>query len=359
MTTISKMSRKTASALGVLVAVLASTGIVPQAALADGPAGAADGSCQSVTLAVALGAGQPAGQTVSATYCTPAAWAAGPHEVDVMTPGATYDRAYWKWPVDPARYSYLDKTLAAGRAAFDYDRIGTGASSHPLSTDLTIDSEAYVLHQIVTWLRTDQGYDQVNLIGHSLGSVISIQEAGQFQDVSRVVVTGLLHVPGVGAGFASTLASLMYPAALDPQFAAARLDPGYLTTLPGARAADFFSAGSDPAVIGYDEAHKDVVPVTDLATLATTWALPPGLNVSDLIAVPVLVVIGGDDAIFCTDPPVLDCSQPGAILAAERPYYASAPSLTVYVVPGSGHDIALEPSADESFAQISAWIAAP
>ena len=68
--------------------------------------------------------------------------------------------------------------MQAGRAAFDYDRIGTGASSHPLSTELTIDSEAYVLHQIVSWLRASEGYSQVNLIGHSLGSVISIQEAG-------------------------------------------------------------------------------------------------------------------------------------------------------------------------------------
>ncbi len=136
------MRRRTVS-LGVLVAVLAWLGLAPQAALVDGPAGAPDGTCQRVSLPVALGAGQPADQTASATYCTPLDWAAGPQEVDVMTPGATYNRAYWNWPVDPARYSYLDKTLAAGRAAFDYDRIGTGASSHPLSTDLTIDSEAH------------------------------------------------------------------------------------------------------------------------------------------------------------------------------------------------------------------------
>ena len=316
----------------------------------------ADGSCTGVRLPVALAPGQQAGQTISATYCTPATWAAGSREVDVLTPGATYDRSYWDWPVDPATYSYVDKTLLAGRATFDYDRIGTGASSHPPSTDLAIGAEAYVLHQIVGWLRAACGYSQVNLIGHSLGSVISVDEAGEYQDVSRVVVTGLLHLPGIGAGFATTLESLMHPAALDPEFIGTGLDLGYLTTLPGSRASDFYSPAAAPAVVSYDEAHKDVVSATDLATLATTWALPPGMNASDDITVPVLVVIGEQDAIFCTDPPVLDCSEPGAVLATELPYYASAPSLSVDVIPATGHDVALHPSAGESFAEISQWI---
>lgn len=314
------------------------------------------GNCRSVTLPVALADGQPASQVVSATYCTPLSWAAGPHEVDVLTPGATYNRAYWNWPQDPALYSYVDKTLMAGRATFDYDRVGTGLSSHPLSVSISITTDAYALHQILTWLRASLGYDQVNLVGHSLGSVISIQEAGIYHDASRVVVTGLLHAPNVGAGFATTLASLLYPADLDPQFVLSGLDVGYLTTLPGDRAADFYSSSADPAVVSYDEAHKDVVATTDLSSLATTWALPADLNASDSIAVPVLVVIGEQDAIFCTDPPVLDCSSRSELLATEQPYYASASSLSVDMVGETGHDIALHPTADQSFSLISQWI---
>jgi pimeloyl-ACP methyl ester carboxylesterase len=315
-----------------------------------------DGQCQDVTVPVTLWAGQPPNLTVAGTYCTPDAWQPGPPEVDVLTPGATYNQAYWNWPVDPGQYSYVDKTLAAGRATFDYDRIGTGASSHPVSTEITIDTEAYVLHQIIGWLRSELGYGQVNSIGHSLGSVIAIQEAGSYRDVSRLVVTGLLHVPGVGLGFASTLESLLYPAIDDPAFAALNLDLGYLTTIPGDRAADFYSSSADPAVVAYDEAHKDVVPLTDLATLATTWALPPGLNASDQVTAPVLVVIGQEDAIFCTAPPLLDCARPAALLAEEAPYYAGAASLTVDSIPDTGHDIALHPSADASFELISDWI---
>ncbi|HXP18308.1 MAG TPA: alpha/beta hydrolase [Streptosporangiaceae bacterium] len=289
-------------------------------------------------------------------YCVPVSWAPGPHEADLMTPGATYNSAYWDWPQDPALYSYADKTLQAGRAAFDYDRLGTGSSSRPPSADINISDEAYVLHQLVAWLRTSQGYSQVNLIGHSLGSVISIQEAGLYQDVSRVVVTGLLHQPNVGAGFATTLLSLLHPAALDPQFLGMSLDLGYLTTIPSDRAADFYSAAADPAVVAYDEAHKDVVPMTDLTSLATTWALPAGLNVSDSVTAPVLVVIGQQDVIFCAAPPVLDCSQTAELFASEAPYYSSAASLTIDSIPGTGHDIALHPSADQSFALINQWI---
>jgi pimeloyl-ACP methyl ester carboxylesterase len=324
-----------------------------------GPAQAAStayGRCQSMRLPVALAPANPASQAISATYCQPLTWASGPREVDVMTPGATYNSAYWDWPQDPSLYSYVDKTLQAGRATFDYDRVGTGKSSRPAGVQLTINNEAYVLHQIVGWLRGSLEYSQVNLIGHSLGSVISIQESGTYQDVSRVVVTGLLHIPNVGVGFAVTLASLMHLAATDPEFAGQGVAPAYVTTIPGDRGQDFYSSFADPAVISYDEAHKDVVPLTDLSSLGRTWALPPGQNVSDSITAPVLVVIGQQDAIFCPDPPILDCSVPAAVLASELPYYAAAASLTADTIAAAGHDIALHPSADQSFAQINQWI---
>jgi pimeloyl-ACP methyl ester carboxylesterase len=327
--------------------------------LSVGPADAASiayGSCAVIRLPVALASGQSASQAISATYCQPHAWASGPREVDVLTPGATYNSAYWDWPQDPSLYSYMDKTLRAGRATFDYDRVGTGQSSHPPSDQITISSESYVLHQIVGWLHNSANDSQVNLIGHSLGSVISIQEAGMYQDVSRVVVTGLLHIPNIGVGFAQTLLSLMHLAALDPEFAGQGLGPGYMTTIPGDRGQDFYSSSADPAVVSYDEAHKDIVPASDLAGLSTTWALPAGQNAAGRITAPVLIVIGQQDAIFCADPPILDCAVPATVLASEVPYYASAASLTVDTIPGAGHDIALHPSADQSFAQINQWI---
>ncbi len=124
-----------------------------------GPAGASTapesrGFCENIDLPWPCGRTQGLTQKVSGTYCEPRSWAGGPHEVDVLTPGATYNRLYWDWPVDPELYSYVDKTLAAGpgdvRLRPDRDR-----SEQPsASVEITIDTDAYVLHQIVTWLRS-------------------------------------------------------------------------------------------------------------------------------------------------------------------------------------------------------------
>src|SRR5690348_5053650 len=116
----------------ILAAGLAPAGRVAHAAqvlpAADVAGAATAGACRTVQLSVALVPGGPASQTLSGTLCLPAHWADGPHAVDVLTSGATYTQQYWDWPQDPELYSYVAKTLAAGRATFAYDRVGTGAS---------------------------------------------------------------------------------------------------------------------------------------------------------------------------------------------------------------------------------------
>ena len=198
------------------------------------PAGAAAASCHTVHLPVTLPAGVPdpaPGQVVSAFFCTPGVAAPG-HPIQVLVPGATYSSAYWNWPQDPALYNWASKALATGSAVFGYDRLGTGASTSPPAADLTVQSDANVLHQIISWARHTAGYTDVNLIGHSMGSAIAAQDAGTWPgDASRLVVTGMLNYdnPAV-AGETSTA---FYPASDDPQFPHA--GPGYLTTVPGGR----------------------------------------------------------------------------------------------------------------------------
>jgi pimeloyl-ACP methyl ester carboxylesterase len=341
--------RSTASQL---LVVLVSTSLA-MAVLWTGTAHAAssaDGTCQDVVLPVALAQGSRAGQSLAGTLCQPLTWAPGPHTVDALSSGATYNRSYWDWPQDPSLYSYVDKTLQAGRATFAYDRLGTGASSHPLSADLTIPSDAYVLHQIITWLN-GQGYTRIDSIGHSLGSIIAIQEAATYHDVTALVPTGLLHTPDPGY---ANLSSFLYAAILDPAFAGLGLDPGYLTTIPGTRQV-LHSSATDPAVISYDEQHKDLVASTEFDTAVTTVDTPAPQNVSDQITAPVLLVTGEEDALLCVGR-VPDCTDPAAVRASELPYYQSAPSLDVFMVPGAGHDLTAEPSADQTFAAINQWI---
>lgn len=337
-------ARISAAMTGVVATTIAGMAMNPAPASA-----ATSGTCTTMTLPVALASGGPADQSVFAEYCVPGRPVA---TVDVLVPGATYNHDYWDWPQDPRHYSYTDKTLAAGRAIFTYDLVGSGESSHPASTSLTVITAAYVLHQLIGWVR-EQGYQYVDVIGHSMGSIVAMQDAGMWpSDPSRLVVTGLVHQ--FTAGGAASPAAYFYPAADDPAFVGSGLDPGYLTTLPGVRAKLFYDH-ADPAVVAYDEAHKDVVSATEFGSALAMVFAPPGAGVSDSITAPVLAIVGQEDYLLCVGGAV-DCASPSAIQAHEAPYYTSAAGLTTESVPATGHDLAFSPTAEVSFQMINSWL---
>lgn len=342
--------------IAVLIFALVSAGTAAMPAFAaDSTVGASvyfvkAGWCLSTKVPVAPAGGQPRTWEVAVAYCQPFKWAKNTHQVDVLTHGATYTNTYWNWPVDPELYSYVDKTLADGRATLNYDRIGNGSSTRPLSTEINMTTDAYVLHQLVQWLRL-VGFSQINSVSHSYGSGVAIAEAATYQDVSRVIVTGYLHRPSNPAVTAGN-----YPANQDPKFVNAGLDGGYLTTRPGVRLTSFHSPSSDPAVVAYDEQQKDVVSLTGLLNFLGQRAVPAGSNLSNSIHVPVLSVVGQQDAIFCYDQASFDCTNTATVRANEAPYYAAAAQFDVVTIGNSGHSLALHPTANDSYAAISNWI---
>jgi len=327
--------------------------------LASAPIAAADGgmpgSCRSVRLSVALGSDQPESQTVSGTLCNPRTWSGHDHEVDVLVHGATYNGSYWNWPVNTGQYSYVNQTLRAGRATFAYDAIGAGASSHPLSTAITIDSQAYALHHVLQWLRDQHSYTKYTVVGHSLGSITAVAEAAAYRDENDLILTGYSHafnaVDEAGA-FGD-----LYPASLDPEFAGASLDTGYLTTTPGSRSTLFYDTDTaNPAIIAYDEAHKDIVSSTYFGGALAETSVPPAGNIAASVVVPVVEVLGQEDFLFCGTGAPADCTQPATIKAYDQPYFANAPSLSVITIPNTGHDLTLHPSNGYSFFKINQWI---
>jgi pimeloyl-ACP methyl ester carboxylesterase len=351
------MRRPLATITSLVLAALASTALA--AALPVG-AVASPRSCYAIHIPVSLPAGDAAGgglpggdsasQTVWAELCTPGRPAPG-RPVDVTVPGATYTHQYWDWPVDPALYSFTDKALRSGQAVLDYDRLGTGKSTSPPAAALTLASDAAVLHQVIAWVRSAAGYTDVNVIGHSLGSAIAMQEAGTWPGgVSRLVLTGVLNqmAPATHAAIAADL----YPASDDPQFPQA--GPGYETTIPGVRGGLFYSSAASPTVIAQDETHKSVVAEDELSSSAAFLTTPAGSSISGQIRAPVLIVDGEEDALFCTGS--VNCTKPASVTQFEEPYFSAAASLTVRIVPGTGHDVALHPTANESFAIINAWL---
>ena len=310
------------------------------------------GDCKDIAIPVALAPGQPKNKTIHGELCNP--WSSAPDSVDVLVPGGTYDGLYWDFPLNNYEYSYVDRTLRAGRATFNIDRMGTGESSKPLSTSVTFDADVYTVHQAIQWLRNERGYSDVTSIGHSVGSFVVTQEAALYNDVDRLVPTGFLHSPSFN--MITTLGTGLVPAMLDPQFAGSNLDPGYVTLAAGQRKKAFYSSTADPAVIAYDEAHKDVISLLDLKGAAVQLLVPAPLNNSQKITIPVLAIVGDQD-ILC-GPPVVgaNCSSSETVGAYEQKYFQSAESFTAHVVPNTGHNLPLHPSADESFTVIDQWI---
>jgi pimeloyl-ACP methyl ester carboxylesterase len=312
------------------------------------------GWCLSgVDAPVAPAEGAPRSWKVALTLCAPFRFT---REVDVLTHGATYTRAYWDWPEGNGLYSYVGRALDDGRATLLYDRIGNGASTRSLpeqplsSTEITMTSDAFVLHQLIDGLKA-LGYQRINSIGHSYGSGVVLAEAKKYADVNTMVLTGYLHRPSNPAVTAGN-----YPANQDAQFQGRSLDNGWLTTRPGgARAAGFHAADSDPVLVANDEARKDLVSLTGLLGFLADRGVAAADNISNATRIPVLVVNGQRDAIFCHQPAVFNCSDEAAVRANEAPFYAKARSFELKMV-DSGHDLTLHPSAGASYEAINRWL---
>jgi pimeloyl-ACP methyl ester carboxylesterase len=75
------------------------------------------------------------------------------------------------------------------------------------------------------------------------------------------------------------------------------------------------------------------------------------------INVPVLLAVGGKDAIFCGFL-ARDCSSAEALRKQEAPYFSPAAELSTYVLAGSGHSMALHKNAGDYREATRAWLRA-
>jgi alpha-beta hydrolase superfamily lysophospholipase len=339
---------------------VAAASVTALCALASAPDGAQAAtltapSCSAHALPVAIADPGPSDETMWGQLCYRGA--REPGAVQVLIPGATYDHLYWNLPYGDGYYSYVDAATAAGYATFDVDPIGQGNSSHPPSADVTLAAEAVALHDAVTALRSGtvdgHRFSHVITVGHSIGSVDAWLEAAAYQDVDAVIITGALHAlsPDI-----SVLEGDLYPAVLDPRFAPSGLDTGYLTTEPGTRGSIFYDPlTTDQNVVAADEANKDTVTVPVLAGATSMLALPATKQPSDQISVPVLVAVGADDNLFCTDVTAYNCGSPASVQAFESRYYSPDAHLKVVTIPGTGHDLALSTTAPITDAVMIGW----
>ena len=298
--------------------------------------------CSPEAFEVKLSESDPATQTIAGSLCTKP----GNRTLLITLHGATYNRMYWDWPQDPSTYSFV-QNQSHRVSVLNLDRLGAGESDHPASGLVTGTTQAHAVHQIVQTMRT-RGFQNIILVGHSLGCGIAVLEAATYHDVDGLILTGFMHELAEGEG-GRQVPMAMYPAALDPQFADLLLDPGYLTTRPGERSMSAFynTAIADPAVIAYDEAHKDVVTATDIVQFVSVIN---DRSYAREVDVPVLSLQGQYDAGFCNLP---DCPQ----AKREPDAWGPAAELELHVIPDAGHNIHLHAAtAHIEFDYIEDWL---
>ncbi|MFI6041935.1 alpha/beta hydrolase [Nocardia sp. NPDC051321] len=298
------------------------------------------GHCQDMQLSVSDG-------ELGARLCTPQRTT---DTVLMLMPGAAINALYWDWPVESQTYSFRRALNAAGFAVLLVDRFGTGSSSRPPSFTVTSPREAEAVAGIVAGLRRDglaehPPFRRVLYGGVSLSSGIGVLAAVGGAQLDGLLLTGYSHSIDLLGTLAA--ATTFRPAATDPDPRFAGYDLGYLTTAPGTRERSFAGPGTDPAVLIADEVHvKDTFTPAEMLTGLTSTVGP----MTRQITVPVMIVNGSEDKLCSV------CASPDALYTAEAPYFAPAARLRAYVLPGSGHALAIAPNTRDYQGAVIEWI---
>lgn len=331
---------------------VATTGLVALAVLATllgvaAPAQAQQGTatCRPVTIAATYTLLIPV--TVAGQLCVPASGDTA--TVEVLIPGATYNKSYY----DAPGASYQRQEAADGVATLAIDRIGTGASTRLPSVTITGSGQANIISQVITAVRdggvTGTPVTQVDLLGHSLGSMISVLVASTYHDVDKLILTGYTHALPASV-LIKVFTSYLHPAIADPKFAGRTLDPGELTTVPGVREAMFDTPDNvDPSVVAADESTlKEVVSTTEVADAVALGEYVPS---SLAITAPTLIVNGQNDALICS--PTI-CANSASLRAEEAPYYGAP--VSAFVQPDAGHSIAIAANGALGAEAVANWV---
>ncbi|MFE2938587.1 alpha/beta fold hydrolase [Streptomyces sp. NPDC059255] len=355
--------RKSMLKLRTTVASLALAALTP--AFAAVPAAAAESPtpsahCKEVKVPVSMTEGAPADKELTGTLCAPSSKRAA--IVQVLIPGGTYDQRYWSMAPGAGVPSYTESMSKAGIATLAIDRLGTGRSSQPPSTEFRADTHSVSVHQVLQKLRAgkidDQRFKRIVVVGHSLGSAIAADVAGTYpRDVDGVVLTGVASKQNDAEMGAQE--KDMHRANQDPRFAHLGLDDGYVTTKPGTRAKWFYYGPTMlPETLAADEAaaQPDAFALSE-ETQAPETSQEPAAEGSDMlrkIKDPVLVAVGEHDGVVCGGTGS-DCSSSAALQAQEAAAFRPSAHAQAVVIPASGHSINQQLTAPILFSKVQDW----
>jgi pimeloyl-ACP methyl ester carboxylesterase len=338
----------------VVLAVAATAIAVPVPAQADGtdPSWAA---CAQYVVPVTI-PGDSTTYHISGRLCTRTDKLRGAKTVQLLIPGITYDHNYFNTAYSPNSYSWVYAETSKGYTTFNIDRLGTGLSDKPPAAELTVQNEASAIGQVVQALRSGTvggvSYSIVVGVGHSFGAAALQYLAGTSTGTAVpnfLILEDFLQTTYVAG--VSNLLSSFYAASSDPAFASAGLPSGYLTTMPGTRGTDFFyAAGAETAMITLDETVKQTSSDYERTTLGAAR------SASITVAVPVLLVVGQYDNLYCDETSGLTCASAAAVVTRESVNWGVKACLMAYVEVNAGHDTNLSLKARDMYNYSASWL---
>lgn len=229
---------------------------------------------------------------------------------------------YWDIPYQQQTYSIARKVAASGIPFLALNKLGYGQPGHPYrasdrpdGTHVTVEALADASHQVTQQLRA-MGYKHVGLIGHSAGSEESEEQAGTYQDVDALILSGFTHQ----ATPRFTQEILQYNALAKT----GQDDYPFFFGTQNQRDSFLFTKNIDPKLV---KALHPLVNETPIGEIDSIGPQPSHLTVG-AIKVPVLTLIAKQDEIFSADGET-----------ADRAAFTSSRDVTFNDYEGIGHGV--------------------
>lgn len=268
--------------------------------------------------------------------------------------GLSYGEFFTKYSAQPG-YDFARKQAVDGHVTVD--RLGYDRSDKPQGDGICFGSRADVAHQIVQQLRSGRygaaddaspAFSKVVLAGHSVGGIIAQAEAYSFGDIDGLMVLSYSDTVVSPAAQQALKVALRQCRAGGERSDGDSGPTGYVyfgaATPAQFVGAHFFTPNAEPEVVRATAALRNRDPCGDI----TSYTAAVKTNLADVktIAVPALVLIGDQDAIYPTP------------ATTQAWLLTGSPSVTAVTLAGTGHALTLHEHrrANEFQGQVSLWL---
>ena len=276
----------------------------------------------------------------------------GHKPLQTVVHGLTYNHRYWDSKrINGQSYSYARFMARKGFVVLALDLLGSGKSDVPDGNQLNIVESSASIAQVLVSLRSGENslrrsFKKIILVGHSLGSILSVATLGTFPHAAdALVVTGWAWTPH--EALPETLIKTIIESS----------NPYVQLSAQSRENLFYFLPKADPAVIQFDNANLTGQTPRGIFTqgLPLLAAMARGnaddkefikiFSGSSQVQVPVLIQLGEWDVI-----------APAKLADQEADFYPNASKVKVQTLSNIGHAFNLHVNNRKSWKRVKRWL---